>query len=74
MKSATNKLKMIVLGDGRWTADGCVTITVYLHKPSLSEGWNKTCYVIITVDCPSLSMIDPNNEIINMHEGHSCRT
>ena len=48
----------IILGDGRWTVDGYVTITVYLHKsPVTPSPWNKVCCVMITMDRPSPSMI-----------------
>ena len=48
----------IVLGNGWWTADGYVIIIVYLHKiPVTFSPWNIACYVMITVDRPSPSMI-----------------
>ena len=48
----------IVLVDGQWTVDGYIIITVYLHKtPVTSSPWNIACYVMITVDRPSPSMI-----------------
>ena len=51
--------RMLILGDGRWTADGYVIITVYLHKtPVTSHPWNKVSYVMFTTDCPSPSMIN----------------
>ena len=50
--------KRILLGDGRWTTDGYVTITVCLHKtPVIPSPWNIAYYVMITVDRLSPSMI-----------------
>ena len=49
---------LIVLGDGRYTADSYIIITVYLHKiPITASLWNKACNVMITMDRPSPNMI-----------------
>ena len=48
---------MIILSDGRWTVDGYVIITVYVN-PSHSSPWNIACYIMITVDRLSPSMIN----------------
>ena len=53
---------VIVLGDGRWTADGYVTIIVYLHQtPVTPSPWNTAYNVMITVDRPWPSRIGPRN-------------
>ena len=50
---------MIILDDGRWTVDGYIIITVYLHKtPVTPSPWNIACYMMITVDHRSPSMIN----------------
>ena len=50
--------KWIALGNGQWTADGYLIITVYLHKtPVYPSPWNIAYYVIITGG-PSVAKYD----------------